>query len=357
MTTRSETGEAADNEDDAMPDGTDALLDADDEAVLDGFCDYLRHERNRSAHTIDSYHADLRQYLHWLSSQRVSYLAVDHRTLRDYLQSLDDAGYARSTVNRHLSAVKSFYRWLVVIDRLPASPAATLAGPKMPKRLPHRMGSEELSQVLSDADTSTPEGLRDQAILEFAYATGARISEVAGLRISDVDIAERQVLLFGKGSKERIVPLHELATETLAAYLSQARPVLLARKRSHDGRRTDAGAPHPSDAGRDGSTPQRVVGVQQDASQAFFLSNTGIPMSADSMRRVFKRTLEKTGADPSLTPHDLRHSFATDLLEGGADLRSVQEMLGHASLSTPQIYTHLSAAHLKDIHHQAHPRG
>jgi len=165
--------------------------------------------------------------------------------------------------------------------------------------------------------------MRNQALLEFLYACGARISEASGLLTVNVDFSSGQVKVFGKGSKERIIPVYDLALSTIEKYLATARPVLLGKK----------------------------------ASDALFISTRGNAMSTDAIRTVFKGILERAGVDGSLSPHDVRHTFATNLLEGGADLRSVQEMLGHASLSTTQVYTHLSIAHLQEIHHQAHPRG
>lgn len=331
-----------------MTDGLD--LEPQGEALLERFCDYLRYERNLSENTIRSYRDDIRHFLHWAQVRGVPVADLGHRDLRAYLQALDDAGYMRTTSNRHLSAVKTLYRWLMVADDMKASPADALAGPKMPKRLPHRLTASQIADLLATPDTSTPEGMRDQAILEFSYACGARISEIAGLRLSDFDFESGQVRLFGKGSKERIVPLHDLAVESMARYIEHARQELLSREAKSDGRR------QVKKAGSRNST-QRQVGRQDRAGDACFISNTGIPMSADEIRRMFKQTLVRAGMDPTLTPHDLRHSFATDMLEGGADLRSVQEMLGHASLSTTQIYTHISPAYLKDVHHRAHPRG
>ena len=165
-------------------------------------------------------------------------------------------------------------------------------------------------------------GLRDRTFLELLFASGARISEAAGLKTGDVDFASATVRLFGKGSKERIVPLYRLALELVARYLEQARP--------------------------------RLVG--ECRTDALFVSARGRAMSADSLRKAFKKRAAQAGLDPALHPHDLRHAFATDLVEGGADLRSVQEMLGHASLSTTQIYTHLSLEHMKDVYMRAHPR-
>ncbi len=321
------------------------VLSDDHRAFSEGFSDFLMYTRHYSIHTIAAYNNDLEHFLYWIQREQGNCLSATHRTIRAYLQSLDEAGYTRKTINRHLSTIKSFFCWLIETDRMLVNPAAALSGPKIPRRLPHRMSVEEIASLLASFDTTKPEGLRDRAIFEFAYATGARISEIAGLNLDDLDLSRRQATLFGKGAKERIVPFHNLAAETLTTYLTQARPVLASRHHERADQRVDL------------TKSYTCRKEYRDASQAVFISNTGIAMSADSMRRVFKSALKRVGLDSDFTPHDLRHSFATDLLEGGADMRSVQEMLGHASLSTTQIYTHLSASHLKDIHHQAHPRG
>ncbi len=288
------------------------------------FITSLTVERNLSNNTIRAYSIDLRQFSDWLEERQVSLLSVDHRTMRRYLADLDRARYLRTTINRRLSAIKTFFSWLVDVGQLESDPLSVVSGPKQPRHLPQRITTEDVDILLALPDTDTPDGLRDQAILELLYASGARISEVAGLRLADVDLSEQQITVMGKGSKQRIVPVHRLAVKSLRLYLLTARPQL---SRASD-----------------------------KPFEAFFLSTRGLPMGADAMRKMFKKYLTKAGFDTSLSPHDLRHSFATDLVEAGADLRSVQELLGHASLSTTQIYTHLSAGHLKEVQRRAHPR-
>lgn len=307
-------------------------LDGPVEAAARGFLSYLETARGLSAHTVRGYRADVGDYLRWARRAGVDPLDARLRDLRRYLAELDAARYARTTVNRRLSALRAFYRWLVQEGLSASDPAAALQGPRQPRRLPRVIGAEDLERILSvhaqPLDAGAPakrraEELRDQAVLEFLYACGARVSEAAGLKLTDVDFAQGQAKVMGKGSKERVVPLHRIALDALRAYAEAARPVLL--------------------GGR--------------ASELFFVSSRGGAYSADAIRRMFKATLAAAGADPSFSPHDLRHTFATDVLDGGADLRSVQEMLGHASLSTTQIYTHVSPARLKEVHHRAHPRG
>ena len=297
------------------------------------YCDSLRIENGASAHTVRNYMVDLRDYLRWAHRANVDALQPSHRQLRRYLAELDQAQYARRTVNRRLSSIRGYYRWMVASGIIETSPADVLHGLKEDKTLPHRISARDMAKILSvwgptgldgKPQEQTPVAIRNQAILEFLYACGVRISEASGLLVSQVDIRGAQVRVIGKGNKERIVPIHAVALESMTRYLEFARGQLLAGRE-----RTDR----------------------------FFVSTRGNAMGTDAMRKMFKDTLLKAGVDLSYSPHDMRHTFASDLLEGGADLRSVQEMLGHSSLSTTQIYTHLSAARLKSVHHQAHPRG
>ncbi len=297
--------------------------------LLDSFCRSLSAERNASPQTVRAYRSDVSAYLAWCERESVDALRATHREVRRFLAYLDQASYSRRTVNRRLSAVKSFYRWLVVEGEVESSPAEVLQGPKQGKPLPRAVHGSEMDRLLAvtlgdkQPEEASPQQLRDQAILELLYASGLRVSEAAGLRMSGLDLRERLVRVMGKGSKERIVPLHATACLALENYLSLGRPALLGARQS----------------------------------DAVFISSRGNDMSANAVRVVFKKALAKAGLDESLSPHAMRHSFATDLLAGGADLRSVQEMLGHSSLSTTQVYTHMTPEHLRRAHRQAHPRG
>ena len=307
-------------------------LAPDAASSIESFCSALVAERGASANTVRAYRIDLADYGRWAVRQRVDALHTSHKDLRRYLAELDAAGYSRRTVNRRLSALRTFFRWLNVTGKVDVDPTSALQGPKTSKHLPHVIKPADMARLLSihgkrDALGNEREqslsDMRDQAILEFLYACGARISEASGLLCENIDFEAGEARLFGKGSKERIVPLHDLAVSSMKAYAVVARPRLL----------------------RDGECPY------------FFVSTRGNQMGTDALRKMFKATVRAAGLDDSLSPHDMRHTFATDLLNGGADLRSVQEMLGHASLSTTQVYTHLSAARLKRVHAQAHPRG
>lgn len=298
---------------------------------LDAFYRDLSFERNASEHTIRAYRIDLEDFLRWAQRNKLNPLTVHHKILRRYLGELDRARYQRTTINRRLSSIRAFYRWLNLNDVIADDPASVLQGPKVPKRLPKVIRPEEMVRLLGLYASSDGEGgsrkqsdedMRNLALLEFLYACGARVSEASGLTVDGVDFELGQVKVFGKGSKERIIPLHDMALEAMRTYYLSARQNLLNGKQS----------------------------------EWFFVSSRGNQMGTDAIRRMFKASIRAAGLPDDLTPHDMRHTFATDMLSGGANLRSVQEMLGHASLSTTQIYTHVSIERLKSAHSQAHPR-
>ena len=270
----------------------------------------------------------------WASNCGIDVLQATHRDFRRFLSSLSGAGYAKTTVNRRLSAVRSFYSWLVREGVIESNPAAVVSSPKLPKPLPHVLSQEDVEKLLKCADASTPAGALDAALVELLYASGARIGEVASLDVDRIDFSDKSVRLFGKGSKERIVPLYPAALRALDAYLAHARPVLLA---NHKG----------------GLAAEEAA----DAQRALFINARGARMSERSLRARFEKLLARAGLAGMATPHTMRHTFATEVLDGGADLRSVQEMLGHASLSTTQIYTHLTPERLREVSLRAHPRG
>lgn len=302
--------------------------------LADTFLSYLARVRNYSPNTAAAYAQDLDCFLIWASNCGIDVLQATHRDFRRFLSSLSGAGYAKTTVNRRLSAVRSFYSWLVREGVIESNPAAVVSSPKLPKPLPHVLSQEDVEKLLKCADSSTPAGALDAALVELLYASGARIGEVASLDVDRIDFSDKSVRLFGKGSKERIVPLYPAALHALDAYLAHARPVLLA---NHKG----------------GLTAEEAA----DARRALFINARGARMSERSLRARFEKLLAQAGLAGMATPHTMRHTFATEVLDGGADLRSVQEMLGHASLSTTQIYTHLTPERLREVSLQAHPRG
>lgn len=302
---------------------TDERQDAQTQFALyiSQFVDYLANVKNLSENTCRAYKIDLDAYLAWIKREGIDPLHITHREIRSWLAEMDQAQYASTTINRHLSAVRSLYKWLVGKGITTEDAAAAVSSPKLAKRLPKTMSDSDVNKLL-EVCSSDAQGLRDRAMVEFLYATGARISEASGVNVRDIDFSQYQVRLFGKGSKERLVPLYTQASIALKQYLSEARPQLL------------------------GNT----------STDALFLSSRGKRMSDAALRRRFENLVKLAGIDGSLTPHAMRHTFATELLDGGADLRSLQELLGHESLSTTQIYTHLSVERLKKASLQAHPR-
>lgn len=291
--------------------------------AIDEWCTRLAHVRRLSDNTVRGYRQDLESFSAWARREGVGPLALSHRELRRYLRELNDAGYAASTVARHLSALRGLYRWMLREGLCSSASVSVVCGPRLPKTLPRTMSDAEAEALIGSCGGGEPADLRDRALIELLYATGARISEAAGLGLGDLDFSRRQVTLFGKGSRERIEPLYDRAVAALRAYLERGRPELVRAERPTD---------------------------------AVFVSTRGNPMSADALRTRFELRVRAAGLDGDLTPHAMRHTFATELLSGGADLRSVQELLGHASLSTTQIYTHLSVERLKQAARSAHPR-
>ena len=294
---------------------------------VDDYLAYLQGVRNMSANTVRSYETDLKAYTAWVRREGVLPHTVTHRQLRSYLAELSRAGYSSRTLNRHLSSIRGLYRWMVSQELVTADAAAALASPKIGRSLPRTMADEDVRKLIDTCEEDGLEGPRDRAFLELLYASGARISEIAQLDVGDIDYAQAQVRLFGKGSKERVVPLYAKALEAVSRYAAEVRPLLAARRK--DGEKT----------------------------KALFVSTRGNRMSAAALRNRFERHVRMAGLDGDITPHAMRHTYATELLSGGADLRSVQELLGHESLATTQIYTHLSVERLKEATRQAHPRG
>jgi integrase/recombinase XerD len=290
--------------------------------LVDRFLTHLALERGVSPHTVRAYGADLKRYIEWTERTGVDPLALTHRQMRLYLAELDRAHYARRTIARRLSSVRSLFAYLVAEGLTTSDPASVLLAPKAPSRLPRIVPTDELLAVLDAPTPHTAVGLRDAAVLELLYASGARVGELSGLTRQALDLAQGQMTVMGKGSKERIVPLHKEAQARLREYLRAGRPAM-------------AGEP---------------------SNDWVFLSSRGNRLSEDAIRRIFKRHLAAAGATMSLSPHAMRHTFATHMLDAGADLRTVQELLGHVALSTTQIYTHMSMKRLKDVHRSTHPR-
>jgi site-specific recombinase XerD len=291
-------------------------------ALVDRFLEHLKTERNVSPQTVRGYSSDLARYLEWAERAGADPLGSDPRILRRYLADLDRARYARRTIARRLTAIRSLFAYLNREGIVAHNPAAVVGTPKLPARLPRLVPSDLLAQLLDLPDTGEPAGKRDRAILELLYATGARVSELSSLDIGDLDLPGGQIRVTGKGDKQRILPLHREAVSRLQAYLAEARPRM---------------------------KPKMGEG-------AVFLNRQGTRLSDGGIRRMLTRHVEALGASSGITPHAFRHTFATHLLEAGADLRTVQDLLGHVALSTTQIYTHLGVQRLQRVHRDSHPR-
>jgi tyrosine recombinase XerC len=296
--------------------------------VIDQFRDYLQVSRRLSPHTLKSYSEDLLQFLNFLTRDDFScagWESVDHRLVRGFLGHLQEAGLSRRSMARKLSAVRSFYRWLRRQGAVERDPTVGVVGPKQERRLPSHLPAPEMDAFLMAPDRTDPRGLRDAAILECLYSSGMRVSELVALNVEDLPSSGDSLTVLGKRQKERLVFLGRAARETVAEYLSLGRPRLFAA-----GRRPDP--------------------------RALFLNKNGTRLTDRSVRTIVHRYIEEAALSTHATPHTLRHSFATHLLENGADLRTVQELLGHASLATTQIYTHVSGEQLRKVYDAAHPR-
>lgn len=296
-------------------------------SYIDSFIQYISRVQGLSPQTVRAYRSHLEAYARWCEKEHVEGLRVSVAELRGYLGDRQRLGDAPRTLAAHLSAIRSLYRWLNIEEIIDKDPAAALRSPKLPSTLPIVLSTSQLDLLFDAVDGSTPGGVRDGTMLELLIASGARISELARLCLNDFDRSHQTLRLLGKGSKERIVPLYNKAFDSLDIYVRQARLALL--EKAH---------------------------CSQSDTNRLFISDRGRPMDAAALRRRFDLLVRKAGLPAGITPHTMRHTYATELLEGGADLRSVQELLGHSSLSTTQIYTHVSPERLRTAIHQAHPR-
>jgi integrase/recombinase XerD len=294
------------------------------EELIDRFLDFLLVERGLAANTISSYKMDLYKFTAYLKKRRIDRInAVKKGDLTKYLMHLKDSGMAANSISRNLAAVKTFYRFLVNERCVKENAASFLESPKLWKKLPHVLNIEEVERIIEAPDSRNWRGVRDKASLELMYATGMRVSEIVGLKVSNINMDVGFVRCIGKGSKERIIPLGKKAQEAIKKYIDRSR-TKLAKKEPED--------------------------------RALFLSRLGKGISRQSFWKMVKGYAKQAGIKEDITPHMLRHSFATHLLQKGADLRVVQEMLGHSDISTTQIYTHINKERLKSIHHKFHPR-
>lgn len=293
------------------------------ESYVNEFINYLAVERGLAKNTLESYGRDLRQYYSYLNNDRIDAVnQVSRATILAYLEQLQSKGRAVSTISRNLAAIKSYYQFLVRERYLDKDPAANLESPKLEKKLPKILTISEVEELLKQPNSFLPTGMRDKAMLELLYATGIRVSELISLNVSDVNLEMGYIKCFGKGSKERIVPLGSIAAKCVQEYITRGRGKLV---RTYD-------------------------------EPALFVNHHGNRLTRQGFWKIIKKYAQEAAITKEITPHTLRHSFATHLLENGADLRSVQEMLGHADISTTQIYTQVTKNRLKEVYEKAHPR-
>jgi integrase/recombinase XerC len=329
------------------------------QAIRD-FVEYLRFNRNASEHTVRAYESDLEQFVTAVAAAqarpRPSLMPGDFspETVRTYLGVLFRHGTSRASAGRKLAAVRTFGRWLRREGLLDSDPAALAASPKRDQKVPAHLSVDEMNRLLETPDRSTPLGRRDQAILELFYASGLRLSELVGLDLDDLNLGSRLVRVLGKGRKERLVPLNQTAADAIRVYLKD-RELMLAGGLIGSSDTDDAGAHgiRPAEVHSDTRRKRTKSGRPE---HPLFLNYRGERLGARSVHRLVKKYVAICSARFGISPHALRHSFATHLLERGADLRGIQEMLGHARLSTTQRYTHVNAGHLIEVYRQAHPR-
>jgi integrase/recombinase XerC len=294
------------------------------QTVFNKYVNYLEAERNVSPYTVRNYTTDLLDFFNFLNSKDISSLnEVDRHVLRDYLSHLIEQGIVKASIARKLSAIRSFYRYLLREEMIPASPVETTSSPKLDRRLPSFLSVEEMNRLLESPDLSTPQGQRDRALLELLYASGLRVSELVKLNLEHIDLDSREIRVMGKGSKERMVLMGEPAARALSDYLRQGRP--------------------------------QLFGTRIRLTNAVFINRYGERLAERRVQRILGKYGRIAGIGRRVHPHMLRHSFATHLLDGGADLRVVQELLGHANLSSTQIYTHVSKSQARKVYLSAHP--
>ncbi len=296
---------------------------------VESFLNHLSTEKGFSSNTIEAYRNDLGQLASFIEDQaavkgyKSQWASVDRNILISYILDLKERGYASATVARKVAAMKSFFDFLVSEGVSRADPTENLSSPKVGKSLPKALSTREVEALLDEpAKSSSVEAVRDRAMMELMYAGGMRVSELVSTNVGHVDLDSGFVRCFGKGSKERLIPIHRRATEAVAHYVRQARPQLL--------RNSDE--------------------------EALFLNRRGERLTRQGFWLILKAYVKSAGIKADVTPHTLRHSFATHMLRGGADLRAVQELLGHANISSTQVYTHLSSEHVHQAYERAHPR-
>jgi len=298
---------------------------------LSEFLQHLEYERNLSEHTLRNYASDLGQFREHLNSiekrEDFPVSEIDRLTIREWMATLHAAGKKKTSIARKLASLRTLFQFLIREGKLESNPAKMVATPKIERKLPNHLSMEDAVRFIETPDVNDDLGRRDRAIIEFLYATGIRVGELVNINLKDIDFRERMVRVTGKRKKQRIVPFHAHALEALMHYLSQSRPVFL------------------------NNCPAATRDIQ-----ACFLNYQGTRITTRSVGRMIDKYIKRCADIHNISPHSLRHSFATHLLDSGADLRDIQELLGHARLSTTQIYTQVSMEKMIDVYSKAHPK-
>ena len=286
--------------------------------LLNKFLEYLTHQKNYSYHTLKSYREDIEQFIDFLKKKKISsFEKVDYYTFLEFLSFLKNENYSETTISRKVASLKSLFKFLTGRNFINSNPAILISSPKTPERLPEFLSVEEVEKILNIPAGKNWASLRDKAILELLYSTGIRVGELVSLEIGDINFIEEIIKVRGKGKKERIVPVGKPALNALIDYIEK-RPNKKEKK--------------------------------------LFLNKYGKPLTERSVERIIEKYRKISGIDKKITPHTFRHSFATHMLDRGADLRTVQELLGHERITTTQIYTHLTVEKLKEFYNKTHPR-
>lgn len=292
------------------------------EAIVDRFIKYLDIEKNYSEYTILNYERDLKEFLIFLDRECISsYVDIDYKVLRLYLNEMFDKKYSSKTISRHLSSLRTFFKYLSREEIISFNPMVLISNPKEEKRLPSYLNYQQLEDILDIPDTNDVIGLRDASILELLYSTGIRVGELVKIKIYDIDFSENRIKILGKGSKERYVLFGTKCSELIKRYIKESRPQLV-----------------------------------KGSSDYLYLNTRGTPISIRTTENMVNNIVKKSAIKFNVTPHTLRHTFATHMLDNGSDLNSVKELLGHENLNTTAIYTHVSNERLRNVYLKCHPR-
>lgn len=292
------------------------------EKEINNFIEYLKYQRNYSDFTCNNYKKDLNEYNSFILSNKINYKNMDYNDAKEYVIYLNKKNDAKSTISRKLSSLRTFYKYLVLNNKVESNPFLLVSSPKKEKRIPKFINYNNMEEILNVPNIKTKEGQRERVILEVLYASGVRVSELVNIKLKDIDFSNKNILIFGKGSKERLVSFGDYALEYINLYLKEGRNLLL------DGVKSD----------------YLIVGKKSEK------------LTTRRVEQIIDDIIKRTSIKLNITPHMFRHTFATHLLDNGCDLLVVQELLGHASLSSTEIYTHVSNEHLREVYLKCHPR-